>query len=56
MLELDINECASETDSCDDNAICTNVEGSYHCMCIIGYAGNGTDCKGMIVYLFIYLC
>ncbi|XP_057801232.1 wall-associated receptor kinase 5-like [Salvia miltiorrhiza] len=36
----DVNEC--ETNPCDENGICTNVEGSYACSCKKGYLGDGT--------------
>ena len=29
---------------CDDNARCTNTEGSHLCECFIGYIGNGIVC------------
>ena len=42
----DINECATEPDSCNANADCTNTDGSYVCACKSGYAGNGFSCSG----------
>ena len=30
--------------TCDENAICTNTDGSYTCKCHIGYAGDGYNC------------
>ena len=42
----DINECATESDSCDANADCTNTDGSYVCACSDGYTGNGFSCSG----------
>ncbi|XP_028415702.1 fibrillin-2-like [Dendronephthya gigantea] len=38
----DINEC--ETNPCDVNANCTNIHGSYECICHKGYEGNGINC------------
>ena len=29
--------------NCDDNATCINTEGSFHCMCNMGYSGIGTE-------------
>ena len=43
---LDIDECTNETDSCDDNAMCTNTMGSYSCSCLFGYSGDGEMCIG----------
>lgn len=43
----DIDECASsETNDCDPNALCTNIEGSYVCRCIRGFEGDGKTCAG----------
>ena len=42
----DIDECAIETDACDENADCTNTIGSYTCTCRSGYSGNGIVCQG----------
>ncbi|MBN2724424.1 MAG: hypothetical protein JXR95_10170 [Deltaproteobacteria bacterium] len=38
----DINECL--THPCDENATCTNINGSYECECKAGYSGNGFSC------------
>ena len=43
----DINECSNtEDNNCDENAICTNTNGSFTCQCETGYTGNGTTCNG----------
>ena len=41
---LDIDECAMNTDNCDDTfAECANTQaGSFTCTCIAGYTGDGT--------------
>lgn len=44
-LSSDIDEC-SESMPCDQNAVCLNAEGSFTCMCMTGYSGNGTYCAG----------
>ncbi len=41
---VDIDECAEETDNCDEAAVCTNTEGSFTCECKDGYSGDGTSC------------
>ena len=43
---LDIDECSEELNPCDQNADCTNSNGSYSCTCKQGFAGNGTACEG----------
>ena len=45
-LSSDINECTNATHNCDDNATCTNLDGSFNCTCDPGYMGNGIYCEG----------
>ena len=40
----DIDECTTEP--CDKDAGCTNVVGSYTCICNDGYNGDGFTCEG----------
>jgi len=40
----DIDECATNTDNCNDNATCTNTEGSFDCACNEYWQGDGTTC------------
>ena len=40
----DIDECVDGNNTCDTNAICTNTDGSYYCICDDGYRGDGHDC------------
>lgn len=47
----DVNECASpDTNGCDRNALCTNIEGSYICRCLKGYQGDGRFCAGKDIH------
>ena len=41
---VDIDECSDMIDSCDSNAGCTNVPGTYTCSCNSGYTGDGMNC------------
>ena len=43
-------------DSCDDNATCTNTDGSYDCICDVGYSGDGFTCASELYkqYNFMY--
>ena len=56
LYALDINECMDGTGSCDGNATCVNIMGSYSCSCQPGYSGDGITCSGraniVIHYLF----
>ena len=47
VVFADIDECSSDPSPCDENADCTNSDGSYSCTCKQGFAGNGTVCNGM---------
>ena len=44
MFFLDIDECTLEVDTCDDNADCTDIDGSYICTCHVGFTGDGETC------------
>ncbi|XP_071845759.1 uncharacterized protein [Apostichopus japonicus] len=41
---LDEDECELNTHNCDENAFCTNTEGSFQCNCTDGYYGDGFNC------------
>lgn len=43
--DMDINECARNTDGCHKYADCTNTPGSYMCECKQGFTGDGGDCE-----------
>ena len=43
----DFDECSLEPKPCDNNATCTNTEGSFICTCKEGFSGNGTVCEGL---------
>ena len=45
---LDIDECSTNSHSCDVNAVCGNTVGSYTCACKPGYSGNGRTCSGKL--------
>ncbi|XP_078573014.1 uncharacterized protein LOC144859894 [Branchiostoma floridae x Branchiostoma japonicum] len=42
--DIDVDECALETDTCHEHATCSNTPGSYTCDCITGYDGDGNTC------------
>lgn len=49
---IDINECSNKsTNNCDEIlATCFNADGSFMCMCDLGYTGSGIkgSCEGNI--------
>ena len=47
LSQSDIDECSADSSLCDENADCTNNEGSYSCTCKQGFTGNGTVCAGI---------
>ena len=47
----DIDECSLDLDDCSDNAVCTNTEGSFECMCLPGFTGDGVNCTGLSAFL-----
>ena len=49
---LDVDECASNSHSCDVNAVCGNSHGSHTCTCKAGYSGDGRTCSGTFVQKF----
>ena len=43
-LCVDIDECSSRNDTCNENADCTNTDGSFECTCQQGFFGDGSLC------------
>ena len=53
----DINECLeaeNESVTCHSNAHCNNTPGSFICDCMMGYEGDGIDCRGEINYQSVH--
>ena len=47
---IDIDECTIGTHTCDVNAVCNNIIGSYNCTCKDSFHGNGINCTGEYSY------
>ena len=45
-MNADVDECAEGTHNCDTNANCTNIPGSFLCICKDGFTGDGISCEG----------
>ena len=52
---LDIDECSSNSNSCDVNAVCNNILGSYTCTCKAGYSGDGQSCTGELFLFKVHI-
>lgn len=50
-IHTDIDECNTDSDNCDANAVCTNTPGGFTCKCKKGYEGHGKTCTGIIIML-----
>lgn len=52
MYVSDINECP---DACndDENSICINTIGSYHCLCPLGFHKNNSVCEGSYISIMM---
>ena len=35
---------------CHEHASCNNTDGSYNCICNVGYTGKGKNCEGIIYF------
>ena len=47
IISIDINECEHYNNACNINASCMNSEGSFSCLCLPGYTGDGfEECSG----------
>ena len=51
-LYTDIDECSLGIDNCDNNAVCINTVGSFECICLPGFTGDGVTCTGLVCSVF----
>ena len=58
-------QCSLDMDVCDDNAACVKYSDGSHCVCNIGYTGDGQTCIGNdavrehvcihnVIYTYVY--
>ena len=53
LMHPDVDECEEGTHECHGNATCTNTIGSYTCMCVDGFTGDGRQCQGQFANQFM---
>ena len=46
IIYTDVDECQTNSNDCDANAVCHDQEGSYTCKCKDGFTGDGFNCSG----------
>ena len=56
LSHADIDECSTNSHSCDANAVCNNTVGSYACACKAGYTGDGRTCTGKLLKKVTNIC
>ena len=50
---VDIDECLRQHHNCSENALCTDIIGSFECDCLAGYTGNGVNCTSKLFFLML---
>jgi len=45
-IVADIDECATNNGGCSAKASCSNTDGSFSCICLPGFTGDGFTCTG----------
>ena len=53
LVCADIDECATGTHKCDENANCTNTVGSFNCLCNTGFYGDGFSCFDLSKWILV---
>ena len=51
---MDVDECQLKSDSCHEKANCFNQIGTFTCVCMDGFLGNGKSCKSPDSVLVLY--
>ena len=51
LCSIDVDECVTQKDNCNDHAACRNNDGSFSCQCHPGFTGNGIECESKLLYI-----
>ena len=55
-LHTDVNECEGDILPCADNAECYDTKGSFECICLSGYSGDGDlSCTGLLNFDYLIM-
>ena len=50
-----MNECEGDIFPCADNSECYDIDGSFECICRLGYSGDGyLNCTGLMAYICLF--
>lgn len=56
LVISDVDECSTDTAVCGTGAECINLNGSFSCLCLVGFQKTGNNCTGLIISLnFMYI-
>lgn len=53
VFDTDIDECVTNNGGCSAEASCSNMVGSFTCICLSGYTGDAFTCTGKSNCIFI---
>lgn len=53
---VELNPCSTGKHHCDPMALCLPGDGTqYHCQCAMGFQGDGRNCYGINLSVFIFV-
>ena len=56
LVISDVDECSADIALCGTGAECINFNGSFSCVCLVGFQKTGNNCTGLINLLkFMYI-
>lgn len=55
LFLTDIDECEVETHKCHEDAECIDSDGSFSCVCKLGFSGDGLLCERKELYCMCFI-